>query len=57
MGVDDNYVSQYRLRLIAAEVIRPAGYGRIEFELPYLREYLLDRGFVEPAPEPALAAP
>ena len=25
MGVDDNYVSQYRLRLIAAEVIRPAG--------------------------------
>ena len=57
MGVDDNYVSQYRLRLIAAEVIRPAGYGRIEFELPYLREYLLDRGFVEPTPEPALAAP
>jgi hypothetical protein len=57
MGVDDNYVSQYRLRLIAAEVIRPAGYGRVEFELPYLREYLLDRGFVDSAPEPALAAP
>ena len=55
MGVDDNYVGQYRLRLIA-EVIRTAGYGRIEFELPYLREYLPRPGF-EPAPEPALAAP
>ena len=56
MGVDDNYVSQYRLRLIAAEVIRPAGYGRVEFDLPYLREYLVDRGLVTAAQEPALTA-
>lgn len=42
MNVDTNYVGQYRLRLIAQELIRPAGYGRVDFALPYLREYLLD---------------
>lgn len=40
MGVDDNYASQYRLRLIAQELIRPAGHGKVDFALPYLREYL-----------------
>jgi hypothetical protein len=54
MGVDDNYAGQYRMRLIAAEVIRPAGYGLVDFELPYLREYLLaaagsPRGALRPA--------
>ncbi len=40
MGVDDNYASQYRLRLIAHELIRPVGHGRVDFAIPYLREYL-----------------
>jgi hypothetical protein len=40
MGVDANYASQYRLRLIEAELIRPTSYGRVDFALPYLREYL-----------------
>jgi hypothetical protein len=40
MGADANYASQYRLRLISQELIRPAGYGYVDFALPYLREYL-----------------
>ncbi len=42
MGVDANYASQYRLRLIAADLIEQAGYGRVDLALPYLREYLRD---------------
>jgi hypothetical protein len=40
LKVDANYASQYRLRLLAAEMIQPAGYGSVDFALPYLREYL-----------------
>ncbi len=40
LGVDRNYASQYRLRLIAAGLISEAGRGRVEFTLPYLGEYL-----------------
>jgi hypothetical protein len=40
MGVSTNYASQYRLRLIAADLIRPAGHGRVAYALPYLRDYL-----------------
>jgi hypothetical protein len=40
MGVDSNYASQYRLRLIAAELVHDAGRGLLDFTLPYLREYL-----------------
>ena len=43
LGVSTTYASQYRLRLIAAEVIAPAGRGLVRFALPYLRDYLLDR--------------
>lgn len=42
LGVDDNYASQYRLRLIAAELIDPVQRGYVDFSLPYLREYLLE---------------
>ena len=35
-----NYASQYRLRLIAAGLIRPAGHGLVDFTLPHLREWL-----------------
>ena len=40
LGVDVNYASQYRLRLIAAEVIEPIRRGYVDFALPYLRDYL-----------------
>ena len=40
LGVDDNWVSQYRRRMIDAEIIRPVRRGEFDFELPYLREYL-----------------
>lgn len=42
LGVDANYVSQYRLRLIAAELIAPTRHGYVDFTLPYLRDYLRD---------------
>ena len=41
MGVDLNYANQYRRRLLDAEMITPAGRGRLAFELPYLRDYLM----------------
>lgn len=40
MGRDGNYANVYRARLIAAGMIRPAGHGLVEFEAPYMREYL-----------------
>ncbi|MFC7362218.1 hypothetical protein [Nocardioides astragali] len=40
LGVDATYASQYRLRLIAAEVIEPRGHGLVDFTLPGLRDYL-----------------
>ena len=36
------YASQYRLRLIAAELIESSSHGYVDFALPYLREYLRD---------------
>lgn len=40
LDVDANYASQYRLRLIASELIEPVGHGRVDFTMPYLRDYL-----------------
>lgn len=40
MGVSSTYASQYRLRLLEAEVIHAPARGRVDFSLPYLREYL-----------------
>lgn len=42
LGVDTNYASQYRLRLIAAELIYAPRRGYVDFALPYLREHLRD---------------
>ena len=42
LKVETGYGSMYRDRLIAAEVIEPAGYGYVDFTLPYLRDYLRD---------------
>ena len=43
LGVDKTYASQYRLRLMAAELIESAGHGHVDFALPYLREYLREQ--------------
>ena len=40
LDADVNYASQYRLRLIAAELIHSTRHGYVDFALPYLREYL-----------------
>jgi hypothetical protein len=47
LGVNESYVSQYRLRLIASELIEPKGRGYVDFALPYLREYLRDEAAAE----------
>ena len=39
LGVSSQYASNYRRRLLDAE-IKSVGYGTVDFELPYLREYL-----------------
>ena len=40
MGVDAQYAGKYRKRLIDAEMIRPTAHGFVDYELPYMREYL-----------------
>lgn len=40
LGVDRNYASQYRLRLIAAGVIATTSRGLVDFTLPHMREHL-----------------
>jgi hypothetical protein len=40
LQVDANYASQYRLRLLNADMIKPVGHGYVDFTLPHLREYL-----------------
>lgn len=40
MGKDVKYASIYRTHLIEAQVIEDRGYGKVDFAIPYLREYL-----------------
>jgi hypothetical protein len=47
LGVDVNYASQYRLRLIAAELVESSSHGHVDFALPYLREYLRNEADAE----------
>jgi hypothetical protein len=51
LNASANYTSQYRLRLIEAELIEPAGWGKIDFALPYLREYLREHAAIERPPD------
>jgi Mn-dependent DtxR family transcriptional regulator len=53
LTVEANYASQYRRRLIANELIETAGYGLVDFSLPYLRDYLREH----PASEAQRLAP
>lgn len=43
LGVDASYAGQYRRRLIAAGLVAPAGYGKVDVAIPYLREHLRSR--------------
>lgn len=47
LNCDGNYASQYRLRLLAAELIESVGHGAVTFALPYLREYLREHGALD----------
>lgn len=40
LNADTNYASQYRLRLIAADMIHSPSRGYVDCTLPYLRDYL-----------------
>lgn len=47
LNVDANYASQYRLRLIATELIEPVGHGRVDFTMPYLHDYLREHAALD----------
>jgi hypothetical protein len=41
MGVSQGYVQQYRQRLLETELIYSPAYGKLDFSIPYLKEYLM----------------
>lgn len=43
-GVAPQYGNTYKNRLIEAGMIETAGYGKVDFALPYLRDYLREHG-------------
>jgi len=47
LGVKPDYANVYRVRLIASQLIEPAGRGRVNFALPGLREYLREHAAIE----------
>ena len=57
LGVDANYAGQYRLRLIAAEVIVPSAHGHVDFALPSMRDYLREHGALDAQRALSRAAP
>ena len=47
LGVDATYAGQYRLRLIEAEIILSSSYGKVDFALPSMRDYLREHGALD----------
>jgi AAA ATPase domain len=47
LGVDATYAGQYRLRLIEAEIIVSSSYGKVDFTLPSMRDYLREHGALD----------
>ena len=41
MGLSTTEVGSYRKRLIDAALVEPCGYGKVDFAIPYMRDYLL----------------
>jgi Cdc6-like AAA superfamily ATPase len=40
MNVSQGYIQQYRARLLETELIYSPSYGKLDFSIPYLKEYL-----------------
>jgi AAA ATPase domain len=47
LGVDATYAGQYRLRLIEAEIIISSSYGKVDFALPSMRDYLREHAALD----------
>lgn len=47
LGVDANYTNRYRRRLLDAQLIAAPRRGLVDFEVPYLREYLREHGALD----------
>ncbi|MFA4896809.1 ATP-binding protein [Microbacterium sp.] len=57
LGVTSKYLSVYRQRLIDAGMIIPAGHGKVDIAMPYLREYLRDHVVSDATTDRALQRP
>ncbi|QUW18022.1 ATP-binding protein [Agrococcus sp. Marseille-Q4369] len=53
MGVESRYASVYRHRLLLQGLIESAGWGKVAFTLPYLRDYLREHDVPSPLTRPA----
>lgn len=47
LGLSAQHANVFRTRLIERELIAPAGHGRVDYTLPYLRDHLRRQGVVE----------
>ncbi|MDR0830370.1 MAG: ATP-binding protein [Prevotellaceae bacterium] len=43
MGVSQGYIQQYRIRLLETELIYSPTYGKLDFSIPYFKEFLLQK--------------
>lgn len=43
MGKAPNYISVYRRKLIDDQIIMPAGYGFVQFMLPYFDQFIQEQ--------------
>lgn len=57
LGVNPQYLNVYRQRLIDAGMIVPAGRGKVDIAMPYLREYLRDHVVSDATTDRALKRP
>lgn len=57
LGVNPQYLNVYRQRLIDAGMIIPAGHGKVDIAMPYLREYLRDHVVSDATTDRALQRP
>ena len=51
LHVDGNYANKYRARLLRADMIVGVGHGRIDYKLPYFRDYLRSDTLVRDDPQ------
>lgn len=46
LNISSQYANNYRRRLLEAQMIEQAGHGKLDFALPYLRDYLRDHAAI-----------